>query len=65
MEKMPAGFSADDGDWKYAMVMPDGSLFGETKGANSAGMRFCADCHLGLGEETDSMLFLPEEARVR
>jgi len=34
MEKMPSGFSYVTGDWRYSMIMPDGSLFGETRGAN-------------------------------
>lgn len=63
MEKMPAGFLAESGDWKYTMILPDGSLFGETHGHNSAGMQFCIDCHLA-GADYDYLLFLPPEYRV-
>ncbi len=64
MEKMNAGFNADTGNWRYTMIMPNGSVFGTTGGAGSAKMRFCADCHLSVAPEVDSMLFVPEEYRV-
>ena len=62
MQKMPAGFNAASDDWKYTMVMPDGSIFGETNGTNSAAVQFCIDCHVVA--ETDHMFFLPVEFRV-
>ena len=63
MTKMEAGFDAASGDWKYSMVMPDGSIFGETNGRNAAGMQFCVDCHAAAAE-TDYLMFMPEEARL-
>jgi len=65
MEKMAAGFNPDGGDWKYTMIMPNGSVFGETKGKNAAGMQFCIECHIAVGDDQDSMMFVPEEYRVR
>lgn len=65
MEKMPAGFNAASHDWKYTMIMPNGSVFGETGGRNSAGMQFCYECHAGVAEDQDSMFLLPEEFRIR
>lgn len=65
MEKMSAGFSPDGGDWKYTMIMPNGSVFGETRGKNAAGMQFCIECHIAVGDEQDSLMFVPEEYRVR
>ncbi len=62
MEKMTRGFNAETSNWRYAMVMPGGKLFGLTGGKNSAGLKFCHDCHVG-GEDNDFMLFLPEEVR--
>ena len=61
MEKMGSGFSPATDDWRYTMVMPDGSLFGQTKGKASEQMQFCADCHLAT--DTDSLFFMPEEVR--
>ena len=64
MEKMAAGFSADTGDWRYTMIMPDGSVAGQTGGAGSEVMQFCADCHGAVAEDQDHLWFLPEEFRV-
>ncbi len=64
MEKMPAGFNPASTDWRYTMIMPDGSIFGTTKGASSAKVQFCVDCHMGLAEDTDSLLFIPDEYRI-
>ena len=64
MEKMQAGFNADSGDWRYSMIMPDGSVFGTTGGANAKGVAFCIGCHGIMAEDTDSLYFLPEEYRV-
>jgi hypothetical protein len=62
MEKMPAGFRSDSGDWRYSMVMPDGSLFGVTGGENSANVEFCIGCH-AQQEDQDHLFFLPERYR--
>ena len=62
MEKMKKNFNKETANWRYAMVMPGGALFGVTKGKNSAGLKFCHDCHTS-GEENDYMLFQPEEVR--
>ena len=63
MEKMQKGFNKASDDWRYTMVMPNGSVFGTTKGAGAAKVEFCIGCHQA-GAERDSMLFLPEEYRV-
>jgi hypothetical protein len=65
MEKMPAGFNADSGNWKYTMIMPNGSVFGVTNGKNSAGMRFCIECHAAVAEDQDHMMLLPVEYRTQ
>jgi hypothetical protein len=62
MRKMPKGWNKATLDWKYSMVMPNGSYFGETKGANSAKLKFCGDCHNAAAEQ-DGMFFLPTEFR--
>ncbi len=64
MEKMPAGFNPGSGDWRYTMIMPDGSVFGVTKGAGGQKVAFCVACHMGVASDMDSMLFLPEEYRA-
>ena len=63
MEKMQKGFNKASDDWRYTMVMPNGSVFGTTKGAGADKVEFCIGCHQA-GAERDSMLFVPEEYRV-
>ena len=65
MEKMPAGFSPKTGNWRYTMIMPNGAVFGTTKGKGAASVKFCAECHMSMGEGQDSMTFLPEEFRKK
>ena len=64
MEKMPAGFNQASHDWKYTMIMPDGSLFGTTKGDGSKRVAFCITCHEAVAEKHHQMFFVPEEYRV-
>jgi hypothetical protein len=65
MEKMAAGFNAESGDWRYTMIMPDGSVFGTTKGAGTAKVEFCNGCHAAVAEDADYMMFIPDEYRVK
>jgi hypothetical protein len=65
MEKMGRGFNKASGNWRYTMIMPDGSTFGTTKGKGSARMKFCTECHAAVGETQDHMFFLPAEYRVK
>ena len=65
MEKMNAGFRKASGDWKYSMVMPNGSILGVTNGKNSKAMNFCYECHMAVAEEQDSMMFMPDEYRAK
>jgi len=64
MEKMEAGFNPPSGDWRYTMIMPDGSLFGETNGVNTDSVGFCIGCHATRADD-DHLFFLPEEYRLR
>ncbi len=64
MEKMAPGFSPPNNDWRYSMIMPDGSLFGETGGSGSARVEFCHACHAEVGDD-DNLFFVPEGNRVR
>lgn len=62
MEKMPGGFNYVSGDWRYTMILPDGSLFGTTNGDNDVRVEFCISCHLAR-ESFDHLFFLPKEWR--
>ncbi len=46
------------------MIMPNGAVVGTTKGKGAANVKFCAVCHMSMGEGQDSMTFLPEEFRT-
>jgi hypothetical protein len=64
MEKMPAGFLKKSDNWRYTMVMPDGTMFGTTKGKGAGNVEFCIRCHMSVADDTDSMMFMPDEYRV-
>ena len=60
MEKMPAGFAPNFGDWRYTMIMPNGKLFGMTGGTGSRSVEFRGECHLQVAPR-DHLFELPEE----
>ena len=64
MRKMDKGFNYVSGDWQYAMIMPDGEIFGVTKGVNSQRVEYCIGCHLAQ-EAKDHLYFLPKGYRVQ
>jgi len=64
MEKLEPGRAPATSDWRYVMVMPDGSIFGDTLGSNPEGVEFCAACH-GLQRTTDGLYFVPPAYRER
>ncbi|MCI0431255.1 MAG: cytochrome P460 family protein [Rhodospirillales bacterium] len=63
MEKMAAGFNAASDDWRYTLIMPDGTVFGTTNGANSKKVEFCVQCHKAVADQ-DSLYFLDEKYRA-
>ena len=64
MKKMEPGFNPASVDWRYTMIMPDGSLFGETGGINSQNVGFCIGCH-ATRAKYDHLFFMPEEFRLK
>ncbi|MFQ5764650.1 MAG: adenylate/guanylate cyclase domain-containing protein [Rhodospirillales bacterium] len=64
MEKMQRDFNPESRDWRYTMIMPDGSVFGTTKGEGSERVEFCVDCHRAAGDEHDHLFFVPKKHRV-
>ncbi len=63
MEKMAPGFNNMTGDWRYTMIMPDGSLFGVTNGMGSERVEYCIGCHMAR-ERFDHLYFPPEKLRI-
>ncbi len=59
MEKMPAGFAPEAGDWRYALIMPDGSIFADSNGSNPGGTAFCVACHATRASVADHLFHLP------
>jgi hypothetical protein len=62
MEKLAEGTSPKTADWRYAMILPDGSYFGDSAGGSAARMEFCHDCHKQV-EEFDYLFFVPDGYR--
>jgi hypothetical protein len=62
MEKMQSGFNRVSGDWRYTMILPDGSLYGTTHGDGAERVEFCISCHLAV-EHQDHLFFMPETYR--
>lgn len=65
MEKMQPGFNPESRDWRYTMIMPDGSLFGTTNGERSERVQFCVECHIAAGDKHDHLFFVPDEYQVQ
>jgi Cytochrome P460 len=63
MEKLASGTHPQTADWRYVMVMPDGSLFGDTLGSRSQEMQYCHECHDAVASR-DYTFFVPSEYRV-
>lgn len=63
MEKMPSGFNHASGDWKYALIRPDGTFVGETNGSGRERVEYCIGCHLAK-QNQDHLWFLPRAFRV-
>lgn len=63
MEKMAKGFHEVSGDWRYTMILPEGGLFGMTKGPGAEKVEFCIGCHLAR-EAFDHLYFVPKRLRA-
>ncbi|WP_299478734.1 cytochrome P460 family protein [uncultured Roseibium sp.] len=64
MEKLAEGTSPETADWRYFMVIPDGSIVGDTTGDNPQLMTYCHECHLAV-EDRDFTFYVPEGYRVQ
>ena len=64
MEKMKKGFNYVSGDWRYIMIMPDGSFMDETNGVDSKRVKYCIGCHLAK-EKFYRLYFLTKEFRTK
>lgn len=60
MEKLGRGASPATADWRYLMIMPDGSTFGDSQ-VDPERMAFCHACHAARADD-DYLFFVPEGA---
>lgn len=63
MEKLAAGTSPETADWRYVMVIPDGSLHGDTTGERPELVTYCHECHLNV-KDRDYTFYVPEGYRT-
>lgn len=59
MIKLGQDASPATADWRYIMVMPDGSLFGDTMGNRADAVAYCHECHEQVADR-DFTFFVPE-----
>lgn len=57
MEKLKEAASPATSDWRYVMIMPDGSIFGDSA-IDAAPMAFCHACHAARAAD-DYLFMLP------
>ncbi len=62
MEKLAPGTSPRTAEWRYLMILPDGSYFGDTTGDNADKVEFCHGCHERVADN-DYLYFLPKKYR--
>ncbi|MEM8750968.1 MAG: cytochrome P460 family protein [Pseudomonadota bacterium] len=60
MEKLEAGESAETADWRYVMILPDGTVFGDTMGVEPAQVEYCHACHKAKAKD-DYVFFVPKD----
>ncbi len=62
MEKLAPGGRPETGDWRYVMILPDGSYFGDSEGDNAADVAYCHTCHK-TKKRNDFLFFVPKRYR--
>jgi len=65
MRKVASGKSPGTRGWVYGMHLPAAVRNGARAGDFDFTQHDCAACHMEYGKGTDSMLFMPEEVRIR
>ena len=62
MEKLAPGRDPDTGDWRYVMILPDGSYIGDSQGEGGDDVAYCHGCHRQRAA-TDFLFYVPERVR--
>ena len=63
MEKLPPAANPETADWRYAIILLDGSLFGDSQGDGQENVVFCHTCHVRVARN-DHLFFVPREFRL-
>ncbi len=63
MEKLADNGKPQTGNWRYVMIMPDGSIFGDNAVAGDESMQFCHDCHKRV-KTRDYLFLIPKKFRT-
>ncbi len=63
MEKLESGKNTETGDWRYIMVLPDGTQYGDTTGDDPELVKYCHTCHVGVASK-DYVFFIPKNYRI-
>ncbi|NKB51235.1 MAG: hypothetical protein GKR97_03250 [Rhizobiaceae bacterium] len=63
MEKLEAGRNPKTADWRYVMVIPDGTVFGDTIGEEPELVDYCHTCHVGRASR-DYVFYVPKDYRL-
>lgn len=65
MEKMEDGFNYVTGNWRYTLVLADGTVYGQTLGDGAQRVEYCISCHLAAHVQgADHIFFVPEAFRL-
>ncbi|MEQ9640947.1 MAG: cytochrome P460 family protein [Alphaproteobacteria bacterium] len=62
MEKLAAGASPATADWRYAMILPDGSYDADSQGDTPESAAYCHHCHKAKAK-ADYLFFVPRAYR--
>ena len=63
MEKLAEGRSPETADWRYVMVIPDGTIFGGTIGDEPELVEYCHVCHEAVADD-DYVFYVPAKYRL-
>ncbi len=63
MEKLAKGTNPQTADWRYVMVIPDGSVFGDTTGDEPELVEYCHTCHEAKADD-GYVFYVPKQYRV-
>jgi hypothetical protein len=62
MEKLAPGTSSETADWRYVMILPDGSFIGDSRGMGADDVAYCHGCHRQRAD-TDFLYYVPKQMR--